>query len=411
MKSKSLYHLNQSYRRVLKSFWLLTLLAVHCVNAEQLSTTKKSLLVPDPPPLEATSYYLLDYDSGQTIAAYNADTRIPPASLTKIMTVYVAFRELADGRLQLDDSVTISEKAWRTKGSRMFLEPNKPATIGELLKGIIIQSGNDASVALAEHISGNETVFAQLMNQTAQGLNMNHTQFVNSMGLPSPDHYSSAHDMAILTRALISQFPAYYHWNSEKEYTYNSITQRNRNKLLWRDPTVDGVKTGHTEEAGYCLVASAMRNGRRLISVVTGTKSTDARANANQALLNYGFRFFDTRKIHAESEILVQPRIWMGETETLPIGLNKDLIVTVPSRHVDKVTNHIEIDQNITAPIEKNQIVGSIKVMLDDTVIAKRPLVALQAMAQGGLVRRLYDQAFRLVQETTGYPKQQPAQE
>jgi len=373
-------------------------------TADQTPETSKSRLVPDPPPLEASSYYLLDFDSEQTIAAFNEDTPIPPASLTKIMTVFVTFRELADGRLKLDEPVTVSEKAWRTGGSRMFLEPNKAVTVGELLKGIIIQSGNDASVALAEHISGNEVTFAQLMNQTAQSLHMRHTHFVNSMGLPSPDHYSSAHDMAILTRALIHEFPEYYKWHSEKEYTYNNITQRNRNKLLWRDPTVDGVKTGHTEEAGYSLVASAKRDGRRLISVVTGTKSSDARANANQALLNYGFRFFQTRKIYPASKTIAEPRIWLGETETLPIGLSADLYVTAPSRSIDQLSSVIETGQEITAPVEQGQVLGKLKIMLEETLIAERPLVALQTMPEGGLFRRLYDQAYRLIHETTGYP-------
>ena len=406
MNSPSPHHYNQSFSAYLAGFWCLaSLLLMHCVNAEQMPV-KKPLLVPDPPPLEASSYYLLDFESGQTIAAFNADAPIPPASLTKIMTVYTAFRELADGRLTLTDPVTISKKAWRTGGSRMFLEPNKPATIEQLLKGIIIQSGNDASVAIAEHISGNEATFAQLMNQTAATLQMNNTHFSNSMGLPSSDHYSSAHDLALLTSALIRDFPEYYDWHSIKEYTYNNIKQHNRNNLLWRDPTVDGVKTGHTEAAGYCLVASAKRDGRRLISVVTGTKSTDARANANQALLNYGFRFFATSKIHTAAEILKQPRIWMGTTETLPLGLTEDLTVTVPSRYADKLTSAIEIDANITAPVEKGQQLGLIKVMLDDTMITQRPLVALQAMAKGGLMRRLYDQGSRLIQKTTGYPKE-----
>lgn len=407
MNSQSPHHYNRSLPAILRSLCCLamaSLLLIHSVSAEQ-TAVKKPLLVPDPPPLEATSYYLLDFESGQTIAAYNADIPLPPASLTKIMTAYTAFRELADGRLALDDTVTISKKAWKTGGSRMFLEPNKPATVEQLLKGIIIQSGNDASVAIAEHISGNEETFAQLMNQTAESLQMNNTHYTNSMGLPSPDHYSSAHDLAILTSALISEFPEHYHWHSIKEYTYNNIKQRNRNKLLWRDSTVDGVKTGHTEEAGYCLVASAKRDGRRLISVVTGTKSTEARANANQALLNYGFRFFATSTIHTASEALKQPRIWMGATETLPIGLTEDLNVTIPSRYTDKLTSTIEIDKNITAPVEKGQQLGTIKVMLDDNIITQRPLVALQAMAEGGLMRRLYDKAFRLVQKTTGYPK------
>lgn len=383
---------------------ILICLLIQTATADQ-TTTNKPLILPAPPPLEASSYYLLDFDSGQSIAAHNADIPLPPASLTKIMTVYVAFRELADGRLQLDEPVTVSEKAWRTEGSRMFIEPNKPVTIEQLLKGIIIQSGNDASVALAEHISGNEATFAQLMNQTAQNLHMENSHFVNSMGLPSPDHYTSAHDLATLTRALIKEFPEYYKWHAEKEYTYNNITQHNRNKLLWRDPTVDGVKTGHTEEAGYSLVASAKRDGRRLISVVTGTKSTEARANANQALLNYGFRFFQTRKIHSGSETIAEPRIWMGESKNIPIGLTTDLYVTAPSRYINQLTSIIKTEQEITAPIEKGQILGQLTIMLQDSTVAEQPLVALQPMSQGGLIRRLYDQAYRLIQKTTGYPK------
>ncbi len=255
------------------------------------ANAKNTILIPAAPRVAAKSYILIDYNSGKVLANKNADEKLSPASLTKIMTVYVIFRELKNGHLTLDEKVTISKKAWQTPGSRMFVEVNKQVSIEDLLQGVIIQSGNDASVALAEHVAGDEATFAAMMNQHAERLGMSNSHFQNSMGLPSNNHYSTARDLAILTTAVINEFPEYYKWDSQKEFTFNNITQPNRNKLLWRDKSVDGVKTGYTADAGYCMVTSALREGMRLISVVMGTASVNARANESQSLLNYGFRF------------------------------------------------------------------------------------------------------------------------
>ncbi|MGR9100901.1 MAG: D-alanyl-D-alanine carboxypeptidase family protein, partial [Gammaproteobacteria bacterium] len=316
------------------------------------------------------------------------------ASLTKIMTVYVVFRELKNGNLTLDETTRISEKAWRTPGSRMFVEVNRRVSIEDLLKGVIIQSGNDATVALAEHVAGDESTFAALMNQHAARLGMLNTHFTDSNGLPSPEHFSSARDMAILTAALIREFPDFYRWFSEKEFTYNNITQPNRNRLLWRDESVDGVKTGYTEDAGYCLVASAKREEMRLISVVMGTSSANARAKENQSLLNYGFRFFETHRLYKANDALTEAKIWKGETGTLSLGLNDDLYVTVPRRHYDDLKAVLTVDDTIMAPVKKGQSFGTVSISLGDDTIINRPLVALTSVEEGGIFQQLYDEAM-----------------
>lgn len=349
-------------------------------------------VIPAPPQLAAKSYLLQDFNSGMILAEHNADARMWPASLTKIMTTYVVFRELTQGNLKLEDKVTISEKAWRTGGSRMFVEVNKQVSVEELLKGIIIQSGNDATVALAEHIAGNEATFAQLMNQHAQRLGMENTHFVNSTGWPNPEHYTTARDLAKLTRALIQEFPDYYHWHAIKDFTFNGIKQYNRNRLLWRDKSVDGVKTGHTEEAGYCLVASALREDMRLISVVMGTSGEEARANENQALLNYGFRFFETHRLYKAAETLTEARIWKGEIAKLTLGLKDDLYVTVPRRHYDDLKATLDIDSTITAPVDQGSALGTLKVALGDQLITQKPLIALQSIPKGSFFQRLIDE-------------------
>ena len=270
-------------------------------------------IIPSPPGIDAKAYLLMDYDSDYIISSENADERMEPASLTKMMSSYVISNELDKGTLKLDDKVKISEKAWRMPGSRMFVKVGSEVTVGELLKGMIIQSGNDATVALAQHVAGSEDAFASMMNQQAARLGMTSTHFVNSTGLPNPEHYTTAHDLAILARALIHDFPDHYEWYSEKEYKYNKIKQRNRNDLLWRDSSVDGIKTGHTESAGYCLVASAKRKTMRLISVVLGTDSKKGRATESQKLLTYGFRFFETHRLYAANEPLTTVRVWKGD--------------------------------------------------------------------------------------------------
>ncbi|MGR9046297.1 MAG: D-alanyl-D-alanine carboxypeptidase family protein [Gammaproteobacteria bacterium] len=366
--------------------------------AVQSASAAESILIPTPPTIAAKSYILQDADSGKVLAETDADAKLAPASLTKIMAVYVVFSELSKGHLSLDEQVTISRKAWQTPGSRMFVEVNKQVKIGDLLKGVIIQSGNDASVALAEHIAGDEATFAEMMNQQAARLGMTNTHFSNSMGLPAEDHYTTARDLAILTRALIREYPDYYRWFSEKEFTFNNITQRNRNKLLWRDETVDGVKTGYTEEAGYCLVASAVREDMRLISVVMGASSERARATENQTLLNYGFRFYETHRLYKGNEALTETRIWKGENKTLGLGLSEDLYVTIPRRHYNDLKAVINYEPKITAPVKKGEAFGTVNVTLAGEPITEKKLIALSTIGAGNLLRKIVDAALLLVQ-------------
>ncbi|MFA5983967.1 MAG: D-alanyl-D-alanine carboxypeptidase family protein [Methylococcaceae bacterium] len=367
------------------------------INLNPTWAADNDLVTPSAPVLTANSFVVLDYNSGKYLAENNADTRVAPASLTKIMTVYVVFKELSNGHLHLEDKATISNKAWSTGGSRMFVEVNNQISIEDLLHGVIIQSGNDASVALAEHVAGNEATFADLMNQHAARLGMAGTHFVNSDGLPNPDHYTTARDLGVLTRALIKEFPDYYRWFSQKEFTYNKITQQNRNKLLWRDPSVDGVKTGFTDDAGYCLVASALRNEMRLISVVMGTKSTNIRANENEALLNYGFRFFETHRLYPGQSTLAEARIWQGKSQKLPVGLSEDLFVSIPRRHYNDLKATLNVDTNLVAPITKGAKLGTVHVTLANEPLTDIDLIALEAMEKGNIFERIYDQALRLI--------------
>lgn len=355
------------------------------------------ILIPDPPVVAGTSFILEDFNSGKVLAEKEADTRVAPASLTKVMTVYVIFNELSKGHLKLDEMVTISDNAWKTQGSRMFVDVNKQVSVEDLLQGVIIQSGNDASVALAEHVAGDEATFANLMNQHAARLGMKDTHFTNSMGLPSPDHYSTARDLAKLTRALISEFPQYYRWDSQKEFTYNKITQPNRNLLLWRDPSVDGVKTGHTEEAGYCMIASAKRNDMRLISVVMGTKSPIARANESQSLLNYGFRFYETHRLYTAKQTLSEPKIWKGDIDKLPVGFIEDFYVTVPIRHFNDLKAEINVEPKIMAPVTEGTVLGKVVFTLGGAPYFEKPLVALKTVNTGSIFQRLYDQILMMV--------------
>jgi D-alanyl-D-alanine carboxypeptidase (penicillin-binding protein 5/6) len=348
-------------------------------------------LIPAAPEIGAKAYILVDHFSGRVLAENNADQRLEPASLTKIMTAYVVFRELAKGALKLDTMVTVSEKAWRTEGSRMFAQVGAQISVENLLKGMIVQSGNDASVALAEQVAGDEAVFAQVMNQNAERLGMKNTHFKNSMGLPDPDHYTTARDLYILTHALIEEFPEYYQWHSIKEFLFNNIKQTNRNKLLWQDSTVDGVKTGHTDGAGYCLVASALRDGMRLISVVLGTKSDNERANANKALLNYGFRFYETRALYKANERLAEARVWKGDTDMAELGLLKDFHVTFPRGQYNALKASMEVNNSTVAPVLQNDKLGQIKVALADKPVGQADLIALKAVPEGGLFRRTLD--------------------
>ncbi len=365
-----------------------------CLILLKTANAENKILIPAAPNVAAKSFILIDFHSGKVLAEKNADVKLAPASLTKIMTVYVIFRELGSGRLSLDEKVRISKKAWQTPGSRMFVEVNKQVSVEDLLKGVIIQSGNDASVALAEHVAGDEATFAAMMNQQAQRLGMTNSHFENSMGLSSENHYVTVRDLIKLTTAIIREFPEYYKWDSEKEFTFNKITQPNRNKLLWRDKSVDGVKTGYTEKAGYCMVASAKREEMRLISVVMGTSSANARANESQTLLNYGFRFFKTHKLYKGNEKLADPRVWKGNVKNLSLGILDDLYVTIPRRHYNDLKAEIKFDKKIIAPVNEGDSFGTVNVSLAGDVVANKPLVALNSVAEGDLVDRLYDEAL-----------------
>lgn len=355
-------------------------------------------ITPAAPALNASSYLVMDFDSGQLLAEHNADQKLPPASLTKIMTVYVAASELGAGNISLDDKVMVSEKAWRMTGSRMFIEVNKQVSVRELLDGIIIQSGNDASVALAEYISGDESVFAQLMNQHAVRLGMKNSHFMDASGLPHAEHYSTAHDLALLSAALIRDYPGIYKIHSQKEFTFNGIRQQNRNRMLWQDSTVDGVKTGHTEEAGYCLVASARRDDMRLISVVMGTDGDKSRTSATQALLNYGFRFFETRKVHGAGAVLTSVKIWKGLADKVDLGLNQDLYLTIARGQFANLKPDYELPDRIIAPVVAGQETGRLKLKLADQEIANLPLTVLQAVPEAGVFKRMKD-SVRLLME------------
>ncbi len=357
-----------------------------------------NLLVPEQPNLDASSYLLEDFNSHQILAQRNPDKRLAPASLTKIMTAYVVYRELANKHFSLNDLVTISKNAWQTGGSKMFVEAGKQVRMEDLLKGMIIQSGNDASVALAEYVGGSETAFAQMMNQHAARLGMTNSHFENSMGLPVDNHYTTARDLAKLTHALIIEFPDYYRWDSQKEFTYNKITQQNRNKLLWRDSSVDGVKTGFTDDAGYCMVASAKRGEMRLISVVMGTKSPAARANESQSLLNYGFQFYETNRLYQHHTQLKNVRVWGGADRNLALGLVNDLYVSIPRRQQRELKAVMAVNPIIMAPVTQENPYGSISVSFAGTLLATRPLVALNSIPAGNFFQRLYDKIMMIVE-------------
>ncbi|KAB0548200.1 D-alanyl-D-alanine carboxypeptidase [Pseudomonas fulva] len=352
--------------------------------------------LPAPPQLAAKSYVLMDGASGNVLVENNADQRLPPASLTKLMTAYIATLEIRNGKIGEQDKVTISEHAWRTGGaasggSTMFLPVNSQATVDELLHGVIIQSGNDASIAIAEHIAGSEDAFADMMNATAERLGMKNSHFMNATGLPHPDHYSSAHDMAILARAIINEDAEHYAIYSQKEFLWNNIKQPNRNLLLWRDRTVDGLKTGHTNEAGFCLVASAVRDGARMITSVFGTDSESARAAETQKLLTYGFRFFETRTFYQKGAELAQAPVWKGQASQVKAGLAQDLTLTLPKGQLEKLQASMTLNQQITAPIAQGDVIGKVEVKMGDQVVHSADLVALEAVEEGGFFRQLWD--------------------
>ncbi len=346
--------------------------------------------VPEPV-LKVKSWLLMDFGSGQILSSGKPDERIEPASLTKIMTSYVVFDQVKKGTFSLEDKVLISKKAWKTGGSRMFVKVNSRVSLGELLRGLIIQSGNDAAVAMAEYVAGTEQGFAALMNQEADRLGLKNTHFVNSTGLPDPEHYTTAHDLAILSAALIRDFPEHYAWYKEKEFTYNKITQKNRNLLLWRDATVDGIKTGHTRSAGYCLIASSQQGQMRLIAVVTGASSARHRANAAQALLRYGYSFYETRQLYAATAAVSQSRVYLGDRDQLQIGSLSPIAITLPRRRFKDSKTSIVLNPILRAPITKGQKVGELTVTLRGKDVYTIPLVALTTIAEGSWWHRLID--------------------
>ncbi|WLQ14145.1 D-alanyl-D-alanine carboxypeptidase family protein [Hahella aquimaris] len=358
--------------------------AVSAAWADQAS------LIPSAPQIAASSYILMDAESGAIIVEKNSEERLPPASLTKMMTSYVLDYEVDQGNVSFNDEAPISVKAWKTGGSKMFVREGTSVRLGDLIKGIIIQSGNDASVAVAEFLAGSEDAFASMMNQHAQRLGMNNTNFENATGLPSENHYSSAHDLAKLAKAIINDFPNQYPIYSEKYFTYNNIRQPNRNLLLWRDKSVDGLKTGHTEEAGYCLVSSAVRDGMRLISVVMGTKSEEARARETLKLLNYGFRYFETHKLYSAGQKLVDSDIWAGSADTVPLGLSKEIVVTIPRGKKDALEATVDIDKVIKAPIEVGAELGKLTLKLNGELLLEKPVVALEAVEEAGFFKRIW---------------------
>lgn len=347
--------------------------------------------VPEPPKVDAKAHFLIDMHSERVLSGDGAEERVEPASLTKMMTSYVVFSEMARGKFELGDQVLVSEKAWRMQGSRMFIEVGKRVSVEALLMGLIVQSGNDAAVALAEHTAGDESTFADLMNRHARRLGMTGSHFTNASGLPGPDHYTTARDMALIAAALIRDFPEYYPWNAVREYEYGGIKQRNRNSLLFRDESVDGLKTGYTKKARYCLVASAKREGMRLIAVVMGAKSSRARARIAQSLLDYGFRFYETRRVYASEEKVTEVRVWKGDAERLALGLDRNLYVTVPRGRYGEIDAKMEIATRLVAPVRAGEQQGVLRLVLGEELAVERSLIALNDVEEGNLWRKVSD--------------------
>lgn len=372
----------------MKTFFI-TILSLVSLLLNSLWATGKP--IPDVPSLNVDSFYLVDYDSGQVLAEKNPDKRVEPASITKLMTAYLVDKAIVDGDIRLDEMVTISEKAWRMKGSKMFIEVGKQVSVEALLKGLIIQSGNDAAVALAEHIAGTESSFAGYMNHQAKLLGIMNTQFKNATGWPAEGHYSTAKDIAILAMAIIRDFPETYRYYKERQFTFNDIRQYNRNRLLWRDDTVDGVKTGYTEAAGYCLVTSAIRKDMRLVSVLLGATSDKKRTQHSLSLLNYGFRFYETHKLYQAGEVLKTAPVWYGDQEQVSMGVAKDIYITIPRGRYQSLHAAMDIKSKISAPIKNGQLLGKVTVKLDGEQIASEQMVAIHAVNEGGLLDQAID--------------------
>jgi len=375
--------------KILLSFFVIFLLSSFFLTNVYASP------IPKPPNPNIKSYVLMDYDSGMVIASKNPDLVLPPASITKIMTSYVAFLELENQTLSLEDEITVSKKAWKTGGSKMFIEVGKKIRVSDILQGIITSSGNDASVALAEHISGDEATFSIYMNQIATNMGLKNTNYVNSTGLPNDQLYTSAEDVAVLSRNLIKNFPNRYKLYSKKEYVFNEIKQFSRNKLLYVDDSVDGIKTGFTRKAGYCLVSSAKRANRRLISVVMGAKSPDERTAISKSLLEYGFRFYETHKIFDKNDVIFNARIFDGDEQEIKLGVLEKQYISVPRRSMKKIKKTYIIDKNLTAPVSKGENVGYVAIKLNDNVVTTINLYAMEDIQLGSLYRRTLDSILK----------------
>lgn len=371
-------------------------IALFVLLAFTTSLAPAATIVPSPPQVAAEAYILMDANSGTVLVEHNADVPLPPASLTKMMTAYVLAGEIEAGRVKKDDMVVVSENAWSQNpifegSSLMWIEPGKDVSIEDLERGIIISSGNDATVAVAEHVAGSEAGFADMMNSHAEALGMTGSYFVNSHGLPDPDHVVTARDLAVLAVAMIRNYPEHYALYKEREFTYNGIKQYNRNTLLAEDPSVDGLKTGHTQEAGYCLVASAERRDMRLVSVVMGTSSPNARKNETRGLLNYGFRFYETAKLFSAGEELEAPRIWKGAADYVSVGLLDEALATLPRGRQDQINTTVELQEPLLAPLERGDQVGTVRLTLEGETVFEAPVVALQSVEEGGFFSRLWD--------------------
>lgn len=352
--------------------------------------------VPTPPQIAGKAYYLVDFQSGQTIAMRDPDMRVEPASLTKLMTAYLTFKALKEHRLSLDQTLTVSTVGWKTSGSRMFLDPKTPAKVSDLIRGMIVQSGNDACVTLAEAIAGSEDNFAQMMTAQARTLGMQHTQFKNATGLPNPEHYTTVHDLAILSTAIIRDFPQFYPIYSMKSFTYNNITQPNRNLLLYRDPNVDGMKTGFTDNAGYNMIASSHRDGRRVVSVVVGTASPEARADESAKLLGYGLQFFESPKLYAANQAVASDSVEGGAESSVKVGFDHDIHATVPKGDGARVKTELQLHP-VTAPVAVGQVVGTLNMTLDGKLVNQQPVVALQKVDEGGFFSRIWSAIKRFL--------------
>ncbi len=354
--------------------------------------TQAKILIPAPPELAASAWILMDANTGKVLVEHNADQQLPPASLTKMMTSYIVAAELHNGKIKEQDMVPVSVTAWKMGGSKMFVREGTQVPLMDLLRGVIIQSGNDASVALAEYLAGSESAFADVMNQQAQLLGMKNTTFHNATGWPSDGHLTTARDLSLLARALIQDYPEHYGIYAEKYYEYNDIKQPNRNRLLWRDSSVDGLKTGHTEEAGYCLVASAVRNNMRLVSVVMGTSSEEARARESQKLLSFGFRYYETGKVYSAGDILKEnARVWYGVEDSVNLVVPEDLYLTIPRGSKDQLEARVVSDEDIEAPLTEGQSLGSLTISFEGETLLDTSLVADRVVEEAGIFSRLWD--------------------